>query len=417
MKIFYSIAIVAFLSIGFYFLIKKEKASNTQQGISNKAFADSLSKPEKNIFVYHDPNPFLAKALKEFEGFINTAIANRQAPGAAIVVVKDTSIIFLKGYGLRDTNKPDSVNTRTIFRIGSVSKSISATLAAVLVNEGVLHWDDTVINYLPAFKLKSEEATKKITLRHVLSHTMGLPYHAFTNLVEHNTPLDTLINNLHRLDLVGEPGQVYSYQNVGFSLIGKIIEAATQKKFEEALSQKLFLPLQMKDASATYEKIKSARNVAMPHFFTRPSPISDTYYSVAPAGGVNASAQDLGVWLKLLLGNRPDVLPKKQIDEIFEPQVKAIARNHNFWQWKRVRQSYYALGWRIITFADDTIAYHGGFVNNYRCEVAVNRKKKIAIALLVNSPGMLADRGIPAFFKIYEHYLDSINRWKPKRTL
>ncbi len=173
----------------------------------------------------------------------------------------------------------------------------------------------------------------------------------------------------------------------------------------------------MKDASASFEKIMVRSNVAIPHFLTRPGSISSTYYSVAPAGGLNASIQDMALWLKALMGNQPNILPQKELNEIFEPQVRAIARNHYFWQWKPIRKSYYGLGWRVITFDNDTIQYHGGYVNNYRCEVAVNRKKKMAIAMLVNSPGILADQGVSKFFKIYDQYLDSISRWKPKPAL
>jgi len=301
--------------------------------------------------------------------------------------------------------------------LGSVSKSVTATLVAALVNEGTLHWDDPVIKYLPNFRLKSDEATRKLTLRHLLSHTIGLPYHAYTIMVEDHAPFDTLIDHLKDLDLVGKPGEVYSYQNVGFSLIGSVIEKATGKKLEDVFIEKLFLPLGMKDASASFEKIMVNNNVAMPHYFMRATTISSTYYSVVPAGGLNASIQDMALWLKALMGTRSKVLPEKELNEIFQPQVRAIARNNYFWQWKRVRKSYYGLGWRIITFNNDTIEYHGGYVNDYRCEVALNRKKRIAIAMLVNSPGMLADQGIPKFFKIYDHYLDSINRWKPKRVL
>jgi beta-lactamase class C len=69
----------------------------------------------------------------------------------------------------------------------------------------------------------------------------------------------------------------------------------------------------------------------------------------------------------------------------------------------------------VISFADnDTLLYHGGLVNNYRCEVAINPKNKIAVALLVNSPGMLANRGVPEFFRIYDRHLDSIRKWMPK---
>ncbi len=414
MKLFFWIILVVFAVVGFLILSKKYLGVTAKPIIKKDSVRIVV---DKNISPHDDPNPFVQDALKEFEGFIKTALANRQAPGAAVAIVKDTSIIFLKGYGLRDTKKPDSVDTRTVFRLGSVSKSLTATLAAVLVNENSIHWDDRVIIYLTDFRLKSEEATKNLTLRHLLSHTIGLPYHAYTIMVDDNAPYDTLVDHLKDLDLVGKPGELYSYQNVGFSLIGNVIEKATGKKLEDVFSEKLFKPLGMKDASASYEKIIADDNVAKPHFFTNPISISPAYYSVVPAGGLNASIQDMGMWLKALMGNQPSILPQERLNEIFEPQVRAIARNHNFWRWKRVRKSYYGLGWRVITFSNDTILYHGGYVNNYRCEVALNRKKKIAIALLVNSPGMLADQGIPRFFKIYDHYLDSINRWKPKPVL
>lgn len=419
MKFFIGTILVASVGLGFFILSRKNVTANTKSttAVSKVDTLHPIHRIDKNTFVSTEANPFVTSALKEFEGFIKTALANRQAPGAAVAIVKDTSIIFLKGYGLRNTTKSDSVDPRTIFRLGSVSKSMTATLAAVLVKEGMLHWDDPVIMYLPDFKLKSEEATKQLTLRHLLSHTIGLPYHAYTIMVEDHAPLDTLIGHLKDLDLIGKPGEIYSYQNVGFSLIGKVIEKATGKKLEEVFREKLFAPLGMRDASASYEKIMRSNNVAMPHYATRPDQISSAYYSVAPAGGINASIQDIGLWLKALMGNHPEVLPQTELNEIFQPQVKAIARNHNFWQWKRVRQSYYGLGWRIITFSNDTIDYHGGYVNNYRCEVALNRKKRIAIALLVNSPGALADQGIPKFFKIYDYYLDSINRWKSKPVL
>ncbi len=230
MKLLLGIILVASVCFGFFILRKNYEVKATPVIKKDSAQVGI----DKNIVAHHDPNPFVESALKEFEGFIKTAIVNRQAPGAAVAIVKDTSIIFLKGYGLRDTKKPDSINTRTVFRLGSVSKSVTATLVAVLVNEGILHWDDPVIKYLPDFKLKSEEATQKLTLRHLLSHTIGLPYHAYTIMVEDHASFDTLVDHLKDLDLIGKPGELYSYQNVGFSLIGKVIEKATGEKIRRS---------------------------------------------------------------------------------------------------------------------------------------------------------------------------------------
>ncbi|MGC4020461.1 MAG: serine hydrolase domain-containing protein [Cyclobacteriaceae bacterium] len=297
--------------------------------------------------------------------------------------------------------------------LDEMSKSVTATLAATLVRDSIFQWDDQLIEYLPDFRLKSETATQKLKLRHILSHTEGLPYHAYTDMVDKRAPVDTLINYLKDLNLIAEPGQIYSYQNVGFSLIGKAIEKVSNKTFEEELNERLFKPLHMQDASASYERISLQSNVAKPHFLVRPMKISEAYYSVAPAGGINASAQDMALWLKALLGNNPDVLPKERLDEIFKPQVSAVARNYYFRKWKPVRKSFYGLGWRVLTFVDgDSIMYHGGFVNNYRCEVALNRKKKIGIAVMVNSPGFLADQAIPKFFKTYDFYYELSEKLK-----
>src|SRR5579859_652688 len=172
----YLIGTVLVVSVGLsFFILSKRQEASAKPAIKK----DSVS-VEKDVAPFQEPNPFVGKALKEFEGFIKTALANRQAPGAAVAIVRDTNIIFLKGYGLRDATKPDSVDTRTVFRLGSVSKSVTATLAAVLVNDNVIRWDDRVTKYLPDFRLKSMEATNKLTLRHLLSHTIGLPYHAYT---------------------------------------------------------------------------------------------------------------------------------------------------------------------------------------------------------------------------------------------
>lgn len=375
-----------------------------------------LDEAEIDVAAYIDPNPYTQKLLSQYEAFIQHAIRAGSTPGAAVAIVKDSSIIYLKGFGLKQVGKPDSIDTNTVFRLGSVSKSIASVLAGTLVNDHVFNWDDPIVKFLPDFELKSRKSTENLTIRHVLSHTIGLPYHAFTNMIEERAPLDTLFKELRYLDLIGEPGKVYSYQNVGYSLIGEVIKATTQKSFEEALTEKLFVPLHMKNSSASYEGMVNNPNIARPHHFTRKHwvsvPVSDTYYDVGPAGGVNASIADMALWLKALLGNSQEVITSSTLNQIFEPQVRAISKNRNFWKWQRPKASYYALGWRVLTFKTDTLEYHGGYVNGYRSEVAVDRKNKIAICVLTNSAGNLADQSIPEFFTRFNQQADSIAFWE-----
>lgn len=376
--------------------------------------------PDRIMAAFPDPNPYMQEVVSAYGAFLENAIKKGMAPGAAVAIVRDTSIIFLKGFGLKQTGTTDSIDVNTVFRLGSVSKCVASVLAGALVSNHLIRWDDPVIKYFPEFELKSKEYTQQLTIRHVLSHTTGLPYHAFTNMIEEHLPIDTLIRYLKSVD-VTEPGKIYSYQNVGYSLIQKVIENAAHESFEEALTQYVFKPLDMRNSSASYEAIMQHNNVARPHYFSRKRwvtvPISDTYYNSAPAGGVNASITDMALLLRALLNGSDTLMSDSTLNEIFEPQVKAISKNRNFWRWKRPRASYYALGWRVINFQNDTLEYHGGYVNGYRSEVAIDRNNRLAICVLTNSPGSLSDLSIPEFFKRYTQKADSIKYWESRSKL
>jgi beta-lactamase class C len=375
---------------------------------------------ERILAAFPDPNPYMQEVASEYGAFIENAIKRGMAPGAAVAIIRDTSVIFLKGFGLKQTGTTDSIDVNTVFRLGSVSKCMASVLAGALVSNNLINWDDPVVKYFPEFELKSKEYTQQLTIRHVLSHTTGLPYHAYTNMIEEHLPLDTLMKYL-KLVASTEPGKIYSYQNVGYSLIQKVVENASHESFEEALSHYVFKPLDMRSGSASYEAIMQHNNVARPHYFSRKRwvtvPISDTYYNSAPAGGINASISDMALWLRALLNGSEALMSDSTLNEIFEPQVKAISKNRNFWRWKRPRASYYALGWRVINFKDDTLEYHGGYVNGYRSEVAIDRKNRLAICVLTNSPGSLSDLSIPEFFKRYTQKADFIQDWDNRSKL
>lgn len=363
-------------------------------------------------------NPYLSDLLKEYEQEILKLSQEAHTPGAAIAVVYDSTIVYLKGFGLRNVLRPDSVDVNTVFRIASVSKCFASFLAGSLVEDSLLAWSDTVVHYLPTFALKPREETPKLTVKHVLSHTTGLPYHAFTNMVEEGASLDSMLSWLKDINLGTRVGQAYSYQNVAYSIVGKVIEARTGKSYNEQLKERVFFPLKMTNASVDYRSMMKNINIATPHKLGRgrwtPAKITDTYYNVAPAGGVNASISDMAKWMVALLGNRPDVIKPETLEELYKPKIKAPSKNRNYGRMHRLSNSYYGLGWRVLHYPNDTLIYHGGFVNGYRSEVAINPKERIAVCILANAPGDLADNGIPLFFNLFEPRRDSIVAWEKK---
>jgi beta-lactamase class C len=374
--------------------------------------------PLKAIVV---ENPHLQKFLAEFESEISRLLELSHTPGASIAIVKDSSIIYLKGFGVKATGTSDSVNSETIFRLASVSKCFAPVLTGMLVEDSILHWDDKVTRYVPDFALKSPEQTAELNLKHILSHTMGLPYHTYTNLIEEGDDLHSMLSKLRDVNMINKVGKVYSYQNVAYSLISEVIQSASGKSYEQLMNERVFQPLGMDHASICYDSIRKNDNVAQPHKYTRKglktTPILSTYYNAAPAGGINASVSDMARWLTALLGHRKNIVSENILNEVFTPVIRAPYKNRNFRKWLRPTGSFYALGWRVLNFKDETLFYHGGYVNGYRSELAIDRKENIGVCVLTNLPGALADNAVPIFYKLYESHRDSIQSWNAKHQV
>jgi beta-lactamase class C len=205
-------------------------------------------------------------------------------------------------------------------------------------------------------------------------------------MVEESIPLDTMLSWLKDVPMANRVGQEYSYQNVAFSIIGEVIQAKTGKSYDDQMKERVFVPLGMEKASIDYLSIIQNSNVASPHKLVRgkwkPVRITDTYYNVAPAGGINASISDMANWMIALLGHRTDVITQSTLNQLYKPLIKAPSKNRNYGRMHRLSSSYYGLGWRVLHYPSDTLIYHGGYVNGYRSEVAVNPKEKIAVCIL-----------------------------------
>jgi beta-lactamase class C len=117
------------------------------------------------------------------------------------------------------------------------------------------------------------------------------------------------------------------------------------------------------------------------------------------------------------LGTRKDFIQQQTLEKIFTPSVRATSKNRNFRKWIEQANSYYALGWRVLNFKKDTLLYHGGYVNGYRSELALDRKNHIGICVLTNGPGRLADNSVPYFFSLYFNRRDSILHWENEQAI
>jgi beta-lactamase class C len=360
--------------------------------------------PEPEVWVMDHS---LAMYLEEFAKNFEEELKEEQIPGAAVVIVKDGRVVLQQGFGLKERGKPGKVDEHTVFRLGSLSKGFTSVLAGVLAEEGAVSWDHPVSRYLMEFKLNDPEQTGRIQVRHLLSHTTGLPRHAYTNLVEDGLSLDLIIPRFEQVPLIAREGVQHSYQNAAFSAIEKVLEAQTNTDFNTLLYEKLFKPLEMHHSSTSYDGILKSGNKASPHLYvsrTRgrvPVPISGKYYNAVSSGGMNASASDMGKWLLLLTGNYSEVISDETLAEIYEPF--ATIRNQRFSRyWEGVNESHYGMGWRVLDNHGQKIVYHGGYVNGFRSEIAFSPEDGTGICILINTNSSYPLTVIPDFFNHFK---------------
>jgi beta-lactamase class C len=357
--------------------------------------------------------PVLDAFVSEFNEMAMEMFADSKAPGAAIAIVKDGRIIYGEGFGVKKVGEDEPVDVHTTFRIASVSKTFAGTLTGMLVQDGWLNWDDKVNKYLPEFRLQNPEFTQKLEVKHILSQSTGLIQHAYTNFIEDGKDQHDMITALSEVQLMTEPGKLFSYQNVVYSTIEPILYAATGKDFGTLLKEEIFGPLKMRDASTDYESMMATDNKAWPNFARfsgwASGRISPTYYNVLSAGGINASISDMANYMIALTGHRPEIISQSVLDNIYEPQIDTNIRWKYFSRWKDYKKSYYGLGWRIVDYGDDRIAYHGGYVNGYRSQLAINTNEDIGICILTNSPSNFSSKLVPAFLDLYNEYRERIN--------
>lgn len=339
------------------------------------------------------------------QSYFKRAIASGKIIGAGVSIVKEGTIIVSEGYGKRGVSTSARVDGETVFRLGSLSKGFAGVYMANLEHQKKVKWDDKVIDYLPEFRLGDSINTNNINLSHILSHSTGAPYHSFTNLVEADLPLKTIAARFREVTPISEPGSQYSYQNALFALSGEIAQATTGQDLATGLYDRIFKPLGMCAVSMDYKTLSDRENVALPHVKRkrgwRTISLSDNYYNAVAAGGINASAHDMGKWMRFLLGHNPEVMNQSEFVQALEPSIEIPGRNKYYHRWPGHLKSYYGFGWRVHKFSDEisqvekTIWHHGGSVNNFRNEIAVYPEDDLGICVLFNSNSRLARTVIP----------------------
>jgi beta-lactamase class C len=306
--------------------------------------------------------------------------------GLAVGIVENGRITFLTGYGETLAGSGDKVTPQTAFRWASVSKGVAATMVAKLAEQGKLSFNSPLSGYAPDLKLPGG-AEYRATVGDLLSHRLGLYRNAYDNKLEEGQDPRLLRASLSQLNAICAPGTCWSYQNVAYDAASEIVERITREPYPTALKQALFDPIGMTSASVTREGLMSAPSWARPHGAGRkPIDLTDIYYRVPAAGGVNSNIKDMALWMLAQMGEMPDVLSPQLLGTIHAPLVKTPGERGRLRKFlERLGEADYGYGWRSYDYAGHHIIGHRGGVNGYRSLILFDPEKKSGVVALWNS--------------------------------
>ena len=319
-------------------------------------------------------------------------------PALAVVVVKDGKICDRAAAGVRKWGDPTPVTTNDVFHIGSCTKSMTATLTAMLIEAGKLRWDTTIAEVFPELKGKMNRQYETVTVEQLLHHRGGVPGDpppaAWKRAWEEKgTPTQQrreFIEAVLAQPPAAAPGTKMIYSNQGYAIIGAMLEKVTGQDYETLITDKLFKPLHMDTAGfgppGTPGKVDQPWGHISKLLMTIPEQ-ADNPPAIASAGRVHCSLDDLARFVMLHLQHATNGLLKPEtLAKLHTPPASADITNPT---------ENYACGWVILQrdWAGGTTMWHNGSNTMWYIVMWLAPEKNFAVIAATNIAGSDAEQG------------------------
>lgn len=352
--------------------------------------------------------------LSALDTYFEKARKDWDVPGMAIAIVSKDSILFAKGYGLKDINKSDKVDANTLFAIASNSKAFTAASLALLVDQEKLSWDDKVVDHLPWFRLYDPYVTANITIRDLLSHRTGLVTFS-GDLIWYGTTYsaEEVVKRARYLKPAYGFRTTFGYSNIAYLTCGLIIEKVSGQKWGDFIKNNFFTPLGMNSSLTSVTQFTEKYNTAQPHTSYREKTVRIDYLNwdnIAPAGSIISSVNDMAKWLQLQLNygkiNDKQIISERTLNEMWYPYIMNPVSRTSKELWPTTHFKGYGLGWSIMDYYGKKVMSHSGGYDGMISYSAFVPEANIGLVVLTNKNSSLY---LPMMYKILESYLSDNN--------
>ena len=353
---------------------------------------------------------------KEIDELVEDAMEKFTGAGVAVGVVKDGEIIHARGYGLKSVDTGEKVDEHTSFAIASNSKAFTSAALAILVEEGLLSWQDRVVDHIPEFKMYNDYVTQNFIILDLLTHRSGLGLGAgdlqFWPMGADFT-MDDLLTNFQYFEPVSAFRTKYDYDNILYTISGELIKRISGQSWEEFVIEHILQPLGMKNSSTLPPGICDLPNMATPHLAvdgklqTIPWFEHDHERLNGALGGVLSNAHDMCQWLLVQLngGRYGKDLQQELFSEASQRQMWTIHTPIPLRSNERYRSHFsgYGLGWRLSDLNGQMTVSHTGDLAGMLSKTIMLPDLDLGVVVLTNS----YYGGGPLFQAVSQSILDS----------
>jgi CubicO group peptidase (beta-lactamase class C family) len=328
---------------------------------------------------------------RAIDAYVEAAMREWHVPGVAIAVVRNDSVVYAKGYGVRELGKSDPVTPHSLFAIGSTSKAFTAAALGILVDEGKVRWDDPVSKYLPSFQLYDPYVTRELTIRDLLTHRSGLS-RGDRLWAASGYDRAEVLRRVRYLRPSWSFRSTYGYQNIMFLAAGEVVAAVSGKSWDDFVRERFFSPLGMARTVTSTRPLARMTDVSAPHErisgTVRPVPWLNID-NIGPAGSINSSVLDMAEWIRLQLGQGTyegrKLLEAKTLKEMHTPQTIIRMSEEQERMFPMTNFTAYGLAWSLRDYHGRKLVGHGGGIRGMRAEVMLVPEERLGFVVLTNS--------------------------------
>ncbi|HEX5632887.1 MAG TPA: serine hydrolase, partial [Gemmatimonadales bacterium] len=328
-----------------------------------------------------------------FDAVVQRGMKDWGIPGLAVAVVRNDSVLFLRGYGVRRLGDTARVDPATRFGIMSTTKAMTTLAVAMLVDEGKLRWDDPVTKWLPGFATASPLLTREMRVVDLLTHNSGLPG-ADLLWVRGDLSEGDILARLSALEPVYPLRGGFAYQNTLYGAAGAVVARASGMPWDQFVRTRILEPLGMTRSHPLLADVVAAGdpNVSAPHYRIRDTVrviAEESVDVVGAAGAAWSTAADMATWARFLLDsarvNGRRLVSDSSFRRLFAPH--AIIPPGEFYPTATLTKPHwttYGLGWFQQDYRGEMVQMHTGSLDGRTAIIGLIPERRMGVVVLGN---------------------------------